>query len=302
MIGLLNLQEEKERKFIRQLSKLSADFMGIQEICPNSKCVVVLGSRMNTLQKCRTYLDNIHMVLLERFYRNEQIIVAEIQDNYKLPENNLVPAEIRKKLLLEIELRNAGGVKEQLLQIQNIAKEHLLVTTELLSIYKNIVSIFLLGVQNYYLDNNKPVASEYFDILERYYSFEQVFSCLVKEMVEYIKTQEQNQKELELRPIRIAKKYINDNIGKNVSLEVVSREVGLNPAYFSTLFKQITEQSFMDYVISVRMEKAKSLLIRSRKEVIDIAYEIGYSDVKYFSKLFKKSTSLSPTEYRKLYQ
>ena len=67
------------------------------------------------------------------------------------------------------------------------------------------------------------------------------------------------------------------------------------------IFKKTTNQNFMDFVTEVRIDNAKILIAGSDKDIAEIACEVGYSDIKYFSKVFKKYTSLSPSEYRKLY-
>lgn len=57
----------------------------------------------------------------------------------------------------------------------------------------------------------------------------------------------------------------------------------------------------MDYLKKIRVENAKNLLLNTDQTVEDISYAVGYSDIKYFSRLFKKLTGLTPTEFRKLY-
>jgi two-component system response regulator YesN len=57
----------------------------------------------------------------------------------------------------------------------------------------------------------------------------------------------------------------------------------------------------MEYIMKVRIQNAKYLLIQTNKDIGDIAADVGYTDLKYFSKLFKKKTGLNPSEFRKLY-
>jgi len=103
------------------------------------------------------------------------------------------------------------------------------------------------------------------------------------------------------RPIRIAKKYIQDHYNEPLRLEDISSIAGFNPSYFSGLFKKETGMGFSEYLVSVRMSRAKQLLIDSRMSVEDVAGEVGYTDIKHFSKSFKKSAGLNPTSFRKLY-
>ena len=111
-----------------------------------------------------------------------------------------------------------------------------------------------------------------------------------------------NQRDLrEKRPIYLAKQYIKARYQLPVSLDEVAGHLALNPAYFSSVFKKETGISFSEYLTSVRIDKAKELLLEANRTVFDVASSVGYDDEKYFSRVFKKSVGLSPSEYRKLY-
>ena len=58
----------------------------------------------------------------------------------------------------------------------------------------------------------------------------------------------------------------------------------------------------MDYLTELRMNKAKKLLCGDECSVQDVAEQVGYRDLKYFSRLFKKTTGISPSDYKKLYR
>ena len=85
---------------------------------------------------------------------------------------------------------------------------------------------------------------------------------------------------------------------QSMSLDAVARHVHLNPAYFSSLFKQSTGSSFKEYLNMVRVEESKRLLTNTNYSVIDIAIATGFEDQSYFSKVFKKYTGLTPKQYR----
>lgn len=96
-----------------------------------------------------------------------------------------------------------------------------------------------------------------------------------------------------------AKHYIEKHLSKDVSLEEVADFLGLNASYFSQLFKQKTNETFVQYRIKRRMEKAKKLLEIPHYRITDISYEIGYSDHPHFTKTFKKYAGCSPSDYRR---
>ena len=93
-------------------------------------------------------------------------------------------------------------------------------------------------------------------------------------------------------------RYISKNFTRNLTLDDVAGHVHLNPAYFSTLFKQSTGSSFKEYLNMVRVEESKRLLANTDYSIIDIALATGFEDQSYFSKVFKKYTGLTPKQYR----
>jgi len=107
------------------------------------------------------------------------------------------------------------------------------------------------------------------------------------------------QKSYEAKPIRQVKEYIEQNYDKGIALEEIGKMVCLNPVYLSTLFKNQTGMNITNYVIKVRMEAAKKLLTESHMSVSAIAGKVGYTDTKYFSKIFTKQVGIKPMEYRK---
>ena len=98
--------------------------------------------------------------------------------------------------------------------------------------------------------------------------------------------------------IKKAIQFISQNFSSPLSLDAVARHVHLNPAYFSSLFKQSTGSSFKEYLNMVRVEESKRLLTNTNYSVIDIAIATGFEDQSYFSKVFKKYTGLTPKQYR----
>lgn len=93
--------------------------------------------------------------------------------------------------------------------------------------------------------------------------------------------------------------YIKDHYqDPELSLKSVCKHISMSVSYFSTLFKQYTGRTFMEFVTQERMEKAKELLRLTAMKTYEIAYAVGYSDPHYFSGAFKKHEGDTPTEYR----
>lgn len=97
--------------------------------------------------------------------------------------------------------------------------------------------------------------------------------------------------------IEDAMKYILLHYCEDISLEQVAGKVFLNPTYFSRIFKQYTGNTFTDYLVELRMERAKKLLKEGKYKVYEISQKVGYQSEKYFFRVFKQYTGCSPIEY-----
>lgn len=94
--------------------------------------------------------------------------------------------------------------------------------------------------------------------------------------------------------------YLNENYNEKISLEQIAHNMYLSPVYISKIFKEETGESPINYLIKIRLEKARDILLTSDgRSIKDIANEVGYDDVYHFSKLFKKYYGISPLYYRK---
>lgn len=97
---------------------------------------------------------------------------------------------------------------------------------------------------------------------------------------------------------RAAMQYIKDHYMDRISLGDVAESVYVSPWHLSKLINGHLGQSFFDILNGVRIQKGKELLMDPSLKVHEIALKIGYGDVAHFSKNFKKSTGMSPMEYR----
>jgi two-component system response regulator YesN len=95
-----------------------------------------------------------------------------------------------------------------------------------------------------------------------------------------------------------AKSYIEEHYNSELLLEDVASYIYISPSYFGRVFKEKVGQRFTDYIIQIRMEKAKKFLINQNYKVYEICHLVGYNTPKHFYKLFKEYVGLTPTEYR----
>jgi AraC-like DNA-binding protein len=101
--------------------------------------------------------------------------------------------------------------------------------------------------------------------------------------------------------VRIEKvcNFVNDHYGNPLTMNDLCETVYMSDSHLRNLFKKNLDMSPMHYVQKVRLEKAKELLIETAEPVSHIAQAVGYSDVGYFSRVFRKMERMTPVEYRK---
>ena len=87
----------------------------------------------------------------------------------------------------------------------------------------------------------------------------------------------------------------------NLMLQDVAAAVNMSKSRFSAVFSQYTGKTFTEYLLHLRLGKAKELLRTTGEKSSRIAYEVGYNDAHYFSYIFKKNTGMTPSEYRAQY-
>lgn len=93
--------------------------------------------------------------------------------------------------------------------------------------------------------------------------------------------------------------YIREHLDEDISLNLLSDKFALNAQYISQLFKNQIGVNFLSYLTSIRMQKAKSLLLSSAKTIVEVSVAVGYNDYRVFTKVFKKHVGVSPSQYRK---
>jgi two-component system response regulator YesN len=97
-------------------------------------------------------------------------------------------------------------------------------------------------------------------------------------------------------------KIIQDKYSSGITLEELANSFNLTPEYLSSLFQKELGISFTAYIKDIRIKKAKELLMRSQLKAFEVAERVGYSDAKYFSRVFKEVTGLTPGEFQKLHR
>jgi two-component system, response regulator YesN len=129
------------------------------------------------------------------------------------------------------------------------------------------------------------------------YTKEKMFSWLKEQMELIMDWFLQIRRDKKHDAVEKACKYIEKNISNDLTLQEVAEYVGMNPTYFSLLFKEEMKLSYIKYLTKLRMERAK-VLLREGNKVADVSEKVGYHTYRHFSELFKKHVGVNPGQYR----
>lgn len=99
-------------------------------------------------------------------------------------------------------------------------------------------------------------------------------------------------------PLAYVINYIRANISEKIQVEDLSEKACMSRTSFYRAFKREFNLSPLDFILKEKIKKAKQILSESKTSISDVCYQLGFSDLNYFGRQFKKSEGISPTQYR----
>lgn len=101
------------------------------------------------------------------------------------------------------------------------------------------------------------------------------------------------------RLIEPIEQYIHSRLAEDITLREIANKFSYSPNHMGYLFKEQTGESFNEYLVRNRMEKAKELLLEPKYKIYEVADQVGYKSLAYFSRLFREHYGFTPGDYRK---
>lgn len=139
-----------------------------------------------------------------------------------------------------------------------------------------------------------------YEKISEYETYSEMNRWISSMALKFIEYREKNKKTKYSYTIRRAIKYIEENYDDpNLSIKKVSSCVELSESYFSVLFSSEVGENFKDYIINLRVNKAKKLIEETNMKIYEICEEVGYRNVEHFSRIFKKVIGVSPNIFKK---
>ena len=247
------------------------------------------------------YVENIlyydEMEMME--HRSGQ---ADTNDNAylkKVDVNALNPAILQKFLSNGIQEETENFVKDYFYAIGQEPMESLVFRNYVILNVRFSVITFLKGL-GCDTEGMEPENTE--EILaESGKNIESAIAYAEKMVSQAITIRDQNSGNKNRSILKTAVDFIESHyMEEEISLNTVANVANVSANHFSALFSQNMGQTFIEYLTSLRMNKAKELLRCTGMRSSEIAGEIGYKDAHYFSYLFKKTQGMTPSDYRKV--
>nr|WP_286207920.1 response regulator [Clostridium caldaquaticum] len=305
VIALVNYSIEDKQKFEAAIEKLNENLKDIVDKFNCFKVTIGLSiaeTDFNNIPDC--IKAAVEAVKYRIILLNKEIIDYNKHKFKKLNIKHILTAERKEQLKSYFESNEQDNCRRLIdTCISEIYSEKDYNPSALYELYE-VIGETLLQYVNDVGVNKAPyedIQKKYDDFIDNAYS-EETFIETLHSFIMSALSCIYNEKEFQdTKPIRMAKQYIQEHFAEDISLEIVAREIHLSSSYLSTIFRKETGLNFSEYLINCRIEEAKKLLKKTNKSMAEISEKIGYSDVKYFSKLFNKKVGLKPSEYRKLY-
>ncbi|MFL8936611.1 response regulator [Rossellomorea oryzaecorticis] len=131
------------------------------------------------------------------------------------------------------------------------------------------------------------------------FSFHKFKNEKTKEFMELIETLKSKKYQKEKNSMQRIEEYLQQHYQEDVTLQEIADTFFLSREYISRKFKQEYNLTITDYLMNIRLEKAKKLLENPYLKIYEVAYGVGYGNEKYFSKVFKKQVGATPNEFRR---
>ncbi|MEM1486045.1 response regulator [Oscillospiraceae bacterium PP1C4] len=246
----------------------------------------------NSYNQALTVVNNI-----DSFYMD---IVNYDDIKYELKKEFHYPYEIEKLLIEKIRLGLTEEAVKSFVAIFDCTTESLKddvnrVKFELLELY------FLLSRMTYDEDCDFIGLKDFVISKDKYYNsvtIKEIYHIFEEDIRDICKKFKEDRSKMTKSILFDAIQYVKENYMKEITLDEVAKRVCVSPNYFSRMFKNEFNQSFIDYLTNVRIETAKKIISNTDKNICDICWEVGYNDPNYFTKVFKKVVGLTPSEYK----
>lgn len=302
---ILNLDQVKEQKDIEDICHRVAKAV-INSVKEQVKCeaFISIGSYYEAIEDISLSLKEAQRVLEYKSLVADENIISQGEDRFlQRRSKDIQKFEKESKQLLysikkgksSCEQVEVDPMLEELLRSKSISVQHKYFL--LMRLINQLITLIveLNGDIDTIFDSNMNLYTE-FGQLKSLEEIKEWFNQAISNLQVFI-SQKQDNQNVEL--INQIKSYIQEHYTEPLTLDIISDEFHISRSYFSKLFKDQMNTTFLNYLNEIRIEKASALLIESKDNIVDIAEKTGYLNKQNIIRAFKKYYNMTPTEYRK---
>ncbi|MFS0561987.1 helix-turn-helix domain-containing protein [Terribacillus sp. 179-K 1B1 HS] len=213
-----------------------------------------------------------------------------------LDTNNTAPQDfsgMEKSIFVCLRTIDEASMKEH---VMDWMKE-LCQTRQLEIMEREILRLVYLGLEVAKENGAQVPGYDYYQEIKTLDTSEEMENWLLSKMISFLDGIRQAKQTAIQGTVEWAKVFLENHYHKDITLQDVAARAGMNTTYFSMLFKETTGTTYIKYLTSLRIEKAKELLLDGGK-VKDVSEKVGYHSYRHFTEVFKKHTGISPGLYR----
>ena len=303
--GIVNFSEAQQKAMRRAMVAVIDELQSQRELFDRIKVSIGVGRQSDAVGDLSASLREAECAVANRllFGPGRVIDRAGSQETAEIVRQ-VISANVRQRLLNGVEILDAPEIGSVFAALaEQVAGFEGMTGKAIGALCEESIQILRFGLksQNAVDDWVEARQADCLEKLDTCSNQKDVFHLLSSYAADLVAHVVALRKSENSKPVREAQKYMHAHFNHPISLESVSQRVGFNPTYFSLLFKKETGMNFLEYLIDVRIKEAKRILSDPAKSIADVAADVGYSDVKHFSKLFVRITGIQPSKYRKLY-
>ena len=164
----------------------------------------------------------------------------------------------------------------------------------------------LITTENGHYEELRKIVEDMFDTYSdarRFFELQlkSLINNLIFKLLDYglLEIYDNPSEDSDVKTVRKVVDYISENYRENITLAKLANLVSMSETGLSRLFRSVTGMSCIDYVIEFRLSRAMSMLRFSDRPVIEIAYDVGFNNISYFNRTFKKHFNQTPSQCRR---
>lgn len=305
IVFLMNYPEQDEIMFARMVENLYDKIDKMLDIFDKLRITIGISCREDSIKNISHCIATAGEAIKYRIYlQNKDIIIYDDYQYEMVPVEEIWTEDRKKVLESYVRAGNKDGMKKLLFECKLAVRQKKNINPTVVFEIVQEMSTTVMKVFNDTLEESEQgdmifrIMDEKIDCAVKEDALWEAAEALFEQCVDVLGKELQWQ---QTKPIRMVKEYIESHYNEAITLDVVAEKVNLSANYVSAMFKKETGVTFLEYLTATRMEAATDLLRKTDLSINQIAEMVGYTDVKHFSKLCKKTLGMKPSEYRKLY-